>query len=44
MSSIHSASIAEIHDMPMRVITRPFMPEIDEAKLQSLMDVIQVRI
>ncbi|CAH2068191.1 unnamed protein product, partial [Iphiclides podalirius] len=41
MTSIHSAYKEEIHDVPMSVITRPFIPELDESKVQSLMDTIQ---
>ncbi|XP_041974746.1 sulfiredoxin-1 isoform X2 [Aricia agestis] len=41
MTSIHSAYVAEVHDVPMSVIIRPFIPELDEAKVQSLMETIQ---
>ncbi|CAK1548054.1 unnamed protein product [Leptosia nina] len=41
MSSIHSAYVDEIHDVPMSVIIRPFIPELDEKKVESLMETIQ---
>ncbi|CAG4927451.1 putative sulfiredoxin [Colias croceus] len=41
MTSIHSAYVDEVHDVPMSVIIRPFIPELDENKVQSLMDTIQ---
>lgn len=42
MTSIHSAYNEEVHNVPMEVITRPFIPELDENKVQSLMETIQV--
>lgn len=42
MTSIHSAYVNEVYDVPMSVIIRPFMPELDENKVQSLMETIQV--
>lgn len=44
MTSIHSAYKEEVHDVPMSVIMRPFMPELDEDKVKSLMETIQVMI
>ncbi|XP_063830276.1 sulfiredoxin [Ostrinia nubilalis] len=41
MTSIHSAYKEEVHDVPMAVITRPFIPELDENKVKSLMETIQ---
>ncbi|CAF4837710.1 unnamed protein product [Pieris macdunnoughi] len=41
MTSIHSAYVEEIHDVPMSVIIRPFIPELDEKKVESLMETIQ---
>ncbi|XP_028029648.1 putative sulfiredoxin [Bombyx mandarina] len=41
MTSVHSAYKEEVHDVPMSVITRPFIPELDEAKVKSLMETIQ---
>lgn len=40
MSSIHAASIKEIHDVPMSAITRPFPPQVDEEKVSSLMETL----
>lgn len=42
MTSIHSAYNEEVHNVPMEVIIRPFIPELDENKVQSLMATIQV--
>lgn len=42
MASIHSAYKDDVHDVPMSVIIRPFMPELDEKKVESLMQTIQV--
>lgn len=36
-TSIHSSVYAEIHDVPMSVLIRPFPPEVNEAKVESLM-------
>ncbi|XP_026323422.1 sulfiredoxin-1 [Hyposmocoma kahamanoa] len=41
MTSIHSAYNEEVHNVPMAVIIRPFKPELDENKVQSLMATIQ---
>lgn len=38
MTSIHSSNVQEVHDIPMRVLIRPFIPEINEEKVQSLMN------
>lgn len=40
--SIHSANIAEVHNVPMQVIIRPIPPVLDELKVQSLMETIKV--
>lgn len=40
--SIHSASINEIHDVPMSVIHRPIPPILDENKVKSLMQTFKV--
>ncbi|CAF2651405.1 unnamed protein product [Rotaria sp. Silwood2] len=40
-SSIHSASIIEIYDIPMKDISRPLPSVLDENKVQSLMKTIQ---
>ncbi|XP_048005035.1 sulfiredoxin-1 isoform X2 [Leguminivora glycinivorella] len=41
MTSVHSAWKEEVHDIPISVLIRPFIPELDEAKVQSLMDTIK---
>ncbi|XP_075989638.1 sulfiredoxin [Anticarsia gemmatalis] len=41
MASVHSAWKDEVHDVPMSVIIRPFMPELDEKKVLSLIETIQ---
>lgn len=41
MTSIHAAGIEEVHDIPMSAIIRPFPPEVDEEKVQSLMETIK---
>ncbi|KOB75712.1 Sulfiredoxin [Operophtera brumata] len=43
MTSVHSAYKNEVHDVPMSVIIRPFIPELDEKKVESLMETIQAR-
>lgn len=42
MTSIHSAYNEEVHQVPMSVIIRPFIPELDEKKVESLMETITV--
>lgn len=42
-SSIHSALIDEIYDIPMKEISRPLLSVLNEDKVQSLMETIQVR-
>ncbi|XP_007553651.1 sulfiredoxin-1 [Poecilia formosa] len=39
--SVHSDTIQEVHNVPMQVIIRPFPSELDEQKVQSLMDTIK---
>ncbi|XP_015220049.2 sulfiredoxin-1 [Lepisosteus oculatus] len=39
--SIHSDSIEEVHNVPMKVIIRPIPPVLDEEKVQSLMHKIK---
>ncbi|XP_070696055.1 sulfiredoxin-1 [Pempheris klunzingeri] len=39
--SIHSDGVAEVHNIPMEVITRPIPPVLDELKVQSLMNSIK---
>ncbi|KAL9695658.1 hypothetical protein quinque_014943 [Culex quinquefasciatus] len=41
MTSVHSAGIAEVHEMPMSAIVRPIPSELDNAKVESLMATIQ---
>ncbi|CAH0600846.1 unnamed protein product [Chrysodeixis includens] len=41
MTSVHSAYKEEVHDVPMSVIIRPFIPELTEEKVASLMETIQ---
>ena len=43
ISSIHGDQIEEIHDVPMKVIIRPFPPELDTDKVKSLCDTLSVR-
>ncbi|KAL6264387.1 hypothetical protein P5V15_004498 [Pogonomyrmex californicus] len=40
-SSIHSNSRAEVHEVPMNVIIRPFPAVVDEEKVQSLMSALK---
>ncbi|XP_046670891.1 putative sulfiredoxin [Homalodisca vitripennis] len=42
VTSIHSHQIAEVHKVPMRVIIRPFPPEVDEEKVKSIMHTLEV--
>ncbi|XP_062538154.1 sulfiredoxin isoform X2 [Armigeres subalbatus] len=41
MNSVHTAQIAEVHEMPMAVINRPIPPVLDDGKVESLMLSIQ---
>lgn len=41
-TSIHSGNIKEIHDVPMNVIVRPLIPSLDEKKVLSLMETLEV--
>lgn len=41
MTSIHSNNIEEIYDIPMKVLIRPFPPEVNEAKIKSLMETLE---
>lgn len=40
--SVHSAGVDEVHNVPMSVIKRPIPPVLDEKKVESLMETIQV--
>ena len=42
-NSVHSAGIAEVHQVPINVINRPILPVLEEEKVNSLMKTIQVR-
>ncbi|XP_050536076.1 sulfiredoxin-1 isoform X2 [Daktulosphaira vitifoliae] len=37
-ASIHSASIEQIHEMPINEIIRPLPPQVDDDKVRSLMN------
>ena len=40
--SIHTATVAEVHRVPMNAIIRPIPPVVDEDKVNSLMETIKV--
>ncbi|KYM95225.1 PREDICTED: sulfiredoxin-1 [Cyphomyrmex costatus] len=40
-SSIHSSPHAEVYNVPMDVIIRPFLAEVNEEKVQSLMNALK---
>ncbi|CAF0885038.1 unnamed protein product [Adineta ricciae] len=40
-TSIHSALIEEIHDIPMKDISRPLPSTLDETKVESIIETIQ---
>lgn len=42
-TSIHSALIEEIYDVPMKDISRPLPSTLDETKVQSIIETIQVK-
>lgn len=42
-TTVHSAGISEVYDVPMEVIKRPIPSVLDEKKVQSLMETIKVR-
>ncbi|XP_069740430.1 sulfiredoxin-1 [Narcine bancroftii] len=39
--SIHSENVPETHNVPMRILIRPFPPVLDEEKVKSLMETIK---
>lgn len=39
-TSIHTSKDAEIHDVPMSVLLRPFPPEVNDEKVKSLMETL----
>lgn len=43
-TSVHSAGINEIHQVPINVINRPIPPVLEEEKVKSLMKTIQVSV
>lgn len=43
-TSIHSALIDEIYDIPMKEIIRPLLSVLDENKVESMMETIQVNL
>ncbi|KAH8396063.1 hypothetical protein KR222_002452 [Zaprionus bogoriensis] len=40
-TTVHSAGISEVYDVPMEVIKRPIPSVLDELKVQSLMETIK---
>ena len=42
--SVHSASIDEVHEVPMSVIHRPIPSVLNEAKVKSLMETIKASV
>ena len=40
--SIHSSLLSDIYDIPIDVIIRPIPSELDESKVESLMQTIEV--
>jgi uncharacterized ParB-like nuclease family protein len=41
--SVHSANIAEIHEMPMSEIIRPIQSELDHKKVDSIVETLKVK-
>lgn len=41
-TSIHSESITDIHEVPLTEIQRPLQSQVDEEKVRSLMETLQV--
>ncbi|XP_026188455.1 sulfiredoxin-1 isoform X2 [Mastacembelus armatus] len=39
--SIHSDSVEEVHNVPLKFLIRPIPPELDQQKVQSLMETIK---
>lgn len=42
--SIHSSQISEVYEVPINVIIRPIPSELDESKVNSLMETLRVSI
>ncbi len=40
--SIHTAQITEVYDIPVKYITRPVIPSIDNCKVERMMELLQV--
>lgn len=43
-TSVHSAGIEHIYEMPLNEIIRPIPPQVDEEKVKSLMDTLSVSV
>lgn len=43
VSSIHAAHVTDVYQVPIKVIIRPIPSVLDETKVESLMETIQVR-
>lgn len=43
-TSVHSAGIEQIHEMPLNEIIRPIPPQVDEKKIKSLMAALSVSV
>ena len=41
ITSIHSSEDAEVYDVPMCVLIRPFPPEVNDEKVKSLMRTLE---
>lgn len=44
VTSIHSDSIQEVHEVPIDVITRPLVSELNDEKVKSIMITLEVRL
>ena len=40
--TVQAAHITEVHDVPISVLIRPLVPEVNEVKVKSLMETIKV--
>lgn len=43
-TSVHSAGIEQIYEMPLNEIIRPIPPKVNEEKVKSLMDSLSVSV
>jgi len=43
-TSVHSAGVQEIYEMPLNEIIRPIPPQVNEEKVKSLMDALSVSV